>query len=736
VGPVKKKFIDYPRAGRRGVLRWFPSWRLILAFFVLGAASVITVIGVAYARTAVPGVAQITEAQASIVYYDDGKTEIGRFQVQNRVILEHDQIPDQLREAVIAAEDRSFKTNQGISPTGIARAAVNNLRGRPLQGGSTLTQQYVKNVLLDTQERSYQRKVKEFFIAVKVARDTDKDKILDAYMNTIYLGRNAYGVEAAAQTYFHKPAAKLSVSQAAYMAGIINGPELYDPDDGKAAKAASMIRWNYALDSMVTTGALSQADRDKQKFPKVFKRQTQNNQSGQRGYLMQMVRSELKGPRIGYSDAVIDTQGLRITTTFNKPMMDAAVQAVQDGLPDDAPKTVQVGLATVDPATGAVKALYGGKDFLKHPFNNATQAGPQAGSTFKPFALVTGLEKGIGLKTRFNGNSGQEFEGYPRPVSNFDPQPWGNVDLVTATANSINTVYMALNLEVKAENTKATAIKAGIPDDKDGLSAEPSNVLGPDSVHPIDMASAYGIFADRGIKAERYVVQKITRPDGSDDAHEAKTKRVFRQDVMDDTVYAMQQVVEQGSGGAAKALGRPVAGKTGTSSNNMSAWFVGYTPQLSTAVAFYRDADKGTGIQSLGSWGGRNQITGGSFPAEIWTAYMKAALDGTKVEEFPEPAWIGGERRIESTRTGAPSTATSTPTPSVTPSATQTQTPSPTTSRTPEPTLTTQPSAPPTTTAESTEEPTPTPTEEEPAPTTSDGDGEDPGPGESPSPSP
>ncbi len=696
----KKNWINYPRAKSRiRWMRWLPSLRLMLLTGFLITGAVVATVMIAYARTPLPGIADITKSEVTIVYWADG-SEMTRFEDMNRVILPNDKIPQVMKDATVGAEDRSFWTNKGISVRGIGRAAYNNVRGRPLQGGSTLTQQYVKNVLLNTQDRTAKRKFKEFFIAVKIARKMDKNEILAQYLNTIYFGRNCYGVEAASQCYFGHPASKLTVSEAAYLAGIINGPELYDPYDGASSKDRATRRWNYALDGMVVTGKLTQAERDKQVFPKIVPVRVNAKNAGQIGYLRANIRRAAKKLVINgatLTDRDIDSGGLRIHTTYDKRLVNLAVKTVKEELPKDVQPTLIVGLTTIDPRSGAVLATYGGPGFdAQHQLDNSVRAAGQVGSTFKPWALVAGLEANISLRTKFNGSSPQRFDGVK--VVNYDENSkYGEIDLIRATEDSVNTAYVALNLRVGPENTRKVAVRAGLPDED--IKNNMVNVLGDTTKTTLQVAGAYSTLAAQGIRHDPFFITRIDRANGSRMyLHKDPGTRVFAADVMADATYAMQQVIQRGSGARAKALGRPVAGKTGTSSSNRSAWFSAFTPQMVTTVALF-DHEPGSTAQIPVKIDGALQ-TGSKYPSRIWTAYMKDALGDSKVLDFPEPAWVGEEVKPTDTETASA-------TPSITPTASGSSTPS----STPTGTVEVSPSEEPTPSEEpSSPEPTPSET--------------------------
>ena len=668
--------VDYPRTEHTGVRRYVPSFKQFLALTGLGFLCMVALVGVAYARTPIPTPNQLASAQTTVVYYADGKNEIGRFGEQNRLNVTIDKVPEHVQRAVLAAEDRSFYENRGISPTGIARAFWNNMKGESTQGGSTITQQYAKNVYL-TQERTYTRKAKEFFIAVKLARRDDKDRILEDYLNVIYFGRGAYGIQTAAETYFNKDVSDLSVAEGAVLAAVIRSPARYDPADDPEALEG---RFNYVLNGMVTKGWLDEAERAQQKVPEVAAKDKVNTARGTDYYLLDAVRRELKVN--GFTDQDIDLGGLKVVTTFERKAQRSAVRAVRRERPKEKAKGVHIGLSAVRPGTGEVIAMYGGDKAGGN--NEVTQARVQPGSAFKPFALTAALEDDISLKSRFHGNSPLKVPG-SKPVNNeFDQDYGSSVDLIQATADSINTAYVDLTMELGAQKVLDAAVAAGIPEKTPGLLANARIPLGTNSARNIDMANAYATFAAQGQAAQWHTVKEVK---GSNGGSRFKAKvdktRVFDEDVMADVSYALQQVVTNGTGGEARALDRPVAGKTGTAEDR-SAWFIGFTPQLAAAVDFY----KGDGTKSLDGVAGMSTFFGGAYPARVWTAFMQGALRGEEVLDFPERADVGETLNPKPTKTPKPSPTTTSPTPTPTPSSPEPTTPTPNpTTVTPDPSI-------------------------------------------------
>jgi membrane peptidoglycan carboxypeptidase len=678
--PQRSRLVDYPRAGRYGWRRWVPSWKLAASVCGGGLILLGGAFGYAYAKTTIPSPNELAQAQTTIVYYSNGKTELGRFEAQNRTSVPLEKVPVPVRQAVLAAEDRSFYQNNGVNPTAIARALINNIRGGDTQGGSTITQQYTKNFYLKS-DQTIQRKLREFFISIKVDRELSKDEILENYLNTIYFGEGAWGIEAAARTYFGKNVERLTVAEGAVLAGIIQRPSAYNPTKNPESVQR---RWSYVLDGMVKEGWLSSGERVKQQVPLVKPRPDDNRLSGQRGYLMDMVEKELEAK--GYTREQLEKGGYRIRTTFDKRAMKLAQQAVAAELPKKRPTGLRAALVTVKPNDGAVVAVYAGDDYTsnKGGFNNATQGRAQAGSTFKPFTLTAALENGISLRSRFNGANDRKFDEYEqnRPVPNFGNESFGMINLIKATENSVNTVYVDLTLqpEVGPKRVMNAAERAGVPSDTPGLAAVPSITLGTASVHPLDMAVAYATFAAGGVASRPYVIHEVKGPNGGVE-YKAKPqrKRVFEPDVMADLNYALQQVVEHGSGTKAQAIDRPSAGKTGTTNDNKSAWYVGYTPQWSTAVAMFRSGNAGAEATLRGT-GGRERVTGGSFPAAIWTAFMKEwlSVSGTEEVDFPDPEYIGEPKNTPPPAPAppppAPEPTEPRPTPSFTPKPSPTST--------------------------------------------------------------
>lgn len=677
---AKRRFFDYPRSGYTGLHRWMPSWRFMLGSFLTGVFLVAGALVAAYAKVQPPDPSADIFAQTTTVYYADtvnadGSTTpgevMGTFADQKREIVDFATLPKYVGDAVVASEDRTFYTNSGVDLKGIARALVNNLSGGATQGASTLTQQYVERYYVNKTTSDYLGKFNEALLAVKISRQDSKEEILGRYLNTIYFGRDSYGIQAAAQSYFGVNAADLTISQAALLSGVIPSPNNWDP---AVSPEKAEQKWNRVLDNMVEDGWITAEERAAQTFPATVEYTRSETYRGPAGYLLEMVRDEIIANVPSITDESLDRGGYKIVTTIQKPVQDQAVAAVDSltngtlaggAVPSD---RMKIAIASVDPADGGIVALYGGKDYLEDSINRATFGdGIQAGSTFKPFALVAGLENGIPLSKTYNGASPQTFGDWT--VNNFSGQGFGQIDLVKATEQSVNTVYAQLNIEVGPEKTADVAVRAGITTP---VEENRANVLGTNGVHPLDMAGAYATFAAEGWQADPFIVRSITNPDDTVayQGGEDRTQK-FQADVMADTTYAMTQVVESGSAEQwVKPLGKAIAGKTGTSQDNKSAWFVGFTPTLSTAVAFSQVGEDGKSQETITPFGtkanGRSitEITGGTWPSALWAAYMGPVLDMpqfAKDDEFPPRANVGPTPTASPTATETPTEAPSEP---------------------------------------------------------------------------
>jgi membrane peptidoglycan carboxypeptidase len=635
---------------------WSQTLRWFAVLSVSGIVGLALLFFILYKTINIPTANAAFQAQTTNVYYSDGKHKLGSFSTQDRESVPISEIPTSMQAAVIAAEDRTFYTNRGIDIKGIIRAARSNATSGSIQaGGSTITQQYVKILYLN-QERSYSRKLKEAILSIKIHNQQSKKQILEGYLNTIYFGNGAYGVEVAAQTYFNKPSSDLNYAQSALLATIINSPTYYDPyADGAAARIQP--RLNYVLDGMAKDGAISAAEATKfqNKIPAVVKKRDINRFSGSKGYLLQMVRENMESKSgLNFSPQQVEGGGLKIITTFNYKKQMEAIAAVKAHRPSGH-KQLNQSLVSIKPGDGAVEAMYAGRDYLKAARNWATNR-TQPGSAFKAFAVVAALENGYSLKTKLNGSSPLIINGKAVTENEGDSggESFGNVSLAKATEKSINTAFVDLMDQMKDGPTKTldAAVAAGIPASviqkvKDQAGGPPLvTPLGYFPVAPIDMANAYATLAAGGKRADWYIVDKVTQNGKTLHQHKVKTTRTIPADVVADTEAAMQGVVRSGTGINARTI-CPTAGKTGTATfgpdndqHVSSSWFVGYTPKLATAVMYNR-GDNGNGDLE-----GYLLPTffGGTIPAMTFQTYMNSALAGTDCGTFPPAANIKSKK--------------------------------------------------------------------------------------------
>lgn len=625
-----RKTADKARPGVKGWLR------RLLVFGTVSAVVAVAIFFFAYQRTEIPSPNAAYQSQSTYVYYAGGKQRLGTFAQQNRESLPLAEIPDSMQDAVVAAEDRTFWTNKGLDPKGILRAAFSNAQGNATQGASTITQQYVKLLYL-TQERTLKRKIKEAFLSLKIQQQQSKQEILQGYLNTIYFGRGAYGVEAAARAYFGIGARDLKPAQSAMLAAIVKNPNYYEPDPKAESYDDFLARFRYVVQGMTDMGTLSKPV-DTSKLPKTVKRDVSDTYGGQKGFMLTMVKSQLRG--LGFTDEQIEAGGLRVTTTLTRKGMRAAQRGVREESPDGL-RGLHVAAASVDVKTGGLIGFYAGQDYLKSQINWAT-TGNSPGSTFKAFAVAAGLKDGFSLKSTFEGNS-------PLVIGDAEIENQGEsggtdlgsaISLLTATQKSVNTAFVDLTdaMPDGANKVKEMAIDLGIPEDAPGLEPVLTVSLGSATVSPIAMANAYATIANRGKRNDWYLIKSVKR--ASDGKvlwkHKRDTERAVSEDIADDTSYALQQTANSGTATKALGLGRPVAGKTGTATKTggdvVSSWFVGYTPQISTAVMYTR----GNGRKSLNNW--LVPFYGGTYPANTWLNIMRTLHEDLEVEDFPPPA--------------------------------------------------------------------------------------------------
>ncbi|WP_250574857.1 transglycosylase domain-containing protein [Nonomuraea sediminis] len=608
--------------------------RILRYLLITVGAGILVLVGlfaVAWAMTPIPDSTQKqATAQGSVIYYRDGKSVLARQGVDRRNVKLAD-VPKHVRDAVIAAENRSFYDDGGVSLKGTARAVWSTVTGQQLQGGSTITQQLVRNYYSGlSQERSVTRKFKEILISIKVDQSKSKDWVLEQYLNTIYFGRGANGVQAAAQAYFGKDVGKLSIAEGAYLASVIQQPSRFAAPTGADLEAVR-ARWQSVIQAMGQTGVLTAQQVAEQQFPTLKAPRKPFELKGQQQYMLDQVTKELN--QRGYSDEDINSGGLRVVTTFDKKLMDAAGRAVKNVLPAGVPKKIRTGLAAVDPSTGEVVAFYGGNPD-RSKYDNAFSSTAQAGSTFKAYTLAAALDNGFDLSTRVDGNSPMHVASDPtHPINNDSNRSYGRIDLVRATQNSVNTAFVHLGQQVGLDKVAATAEAAGIPEAQIAPHQSAASFpLGVASVSAVQNASGFSTFANKGVHMEAHVVKSVTDAEGLKSVVKPRSTRVISEKAAGDATFALQQVVKYGTGTAARLYDRPVAGKTGTTDNNVSVWFNGFTPQLAVAVDMFRDDRKPVTIPGYGVQ------FGGQLPAQVWRAFMTEAMNGKPVVDFPEPS--------------------------------------------------------------------------------------------------
>lgn len=583
-----------------------------------------------YVTTDIPQPDKIAMADKTKVYYADGKTEIGSFAEQNREIINCSVLKPYVGNAIIASENRSFYKDGGIDLKGIGRAIIHNVTSKGRWGGSTITQQYAERYYLG-ETKTYLGKLHEAILALKIAQTQDKNTVLCNYMNTIYLGRGAYGIQAAAKAYFGVEAKDLTLSQAAMLAGIIPAPSSWDP--AIMPKEANM-RFKRVLRIMLKDKYITSEEYKNAKMPQTINQTKQNMYAGPQGYLLQMVRSELTSGG-AFTKEDLDTGGYRIITTIDKAKQDLMfnVASPTAGARGITPQGVQTGAMSVNPKDGSIISVYAGDDYLSKPLNNATQALYEPGSTMKPFALIGAIQAGTNLNTLFNGNTGLKFKGIDKPVNNFANTNWGMINLYKATANSVNTPFMALQEKLGQKGVANTAVMAGLNAQRVN-GKNPFTVLGNDPVHISEIARAYSTIANQGRRPDLHIVSSVKNPDGKE-FYRAPTvgKQVFAAADMALAIKAMQGVVQYGTSPEVRGVGKPIAGKSGTANDASACSFVGFTPSVLTVFAIWNPDAQGNPLPVPTF---RGYPGGIGYSAHLFTRYMRAALAGTAAEKFPE----------------------------------------------------------------------------------------------------
>ena len=612
---------------------------------------------------------------ATRVYAADG-TLIGEFYVERRYLIPMDQVPLEVRRAFLAAEDADFYQHRGIDLQGIARAVYMNVaKGEIVQGASTITQQVVKQLLLSP-ERSFERKAKEMILALEIEAKLSKDQIFYLYLNHIYFGSGTYGIAAASNGFFGVPPSELTLPQAALLAGLPQAPSRYDP---RRHFDEAIARQHYVLERMRIAGFITQQQYDEAiATPIVLAPPPEAVMDPAASWYVDQVRRLLE-EEFGDEYAAL---GLQVTTAVDLKMQRAAEEALQKALApmqkrlggkrgkkkgdDDTPdqsEFIEGALVAIDPENAQVKALVGGLDYQRSVFNRAVLARRQPGSSFKPFVYATAVDHGytqdtVVLDAPISLPDGRGGSWTPK---NFGNRYMGSVPLKVALTNSLNTVSVRLILDVGVDQLRDHLRAFGFPTD---FPRNLSLALGSSEVTLLDMVRAYGVFATLGKRFDPVFVTSVTDPNGNPvefPGLRARYENVLSPRTAWIVSDMMRSVVERGTATAAKKLGRPAAGKTGTTNDSKDAWFVGFTPDLVTGVWVGFDADRTLG-----------KATGGKLAAPIWTDFMAQALEGRPVRDLPIPEGVDLPGRPTPTPPGA------SPGPGGSPGATRKPKPTPT----------------------------------------------------------
>ncbi|MFJ7075027.1 transglycosylase domain-containing protein [Streptomyces sp. NPDC098781] len=718
----------------KGRIRRLFTWKKILGTFLGFCLLAIGAFIALYLAVDVPednAAAQAAQRQSNVYKYSDGST-LARDGEVNREIVDLAKVPKKVQYTFVAAENKTFYQDNGIDMKGTARGVLNTLMGKGAQGGSTITQQYVKNYYL-SQEQTVSRKLKEMVISLKVDRQMSKDEILAGYINTSYYGRGAYGIQAAAQAYYRVDAEKLSVQQGAYLAALLQAPSQYDwTSASDAGKKLVTARWNYVLDNMVEEGWLDRSERQGMtNLPEPKEPKPTAGREGQKGYLIELANRQLEdqlmkqhGITRSEAEAQVEDQGWTITLNIDKKKQTELEKAAKAQLTSKLdPKkrkvdgNVQAGAVSVDPKTGKIVALYGGVDYFKHYTSNATRTDYQPASTFKPVILAAALEesaqtqsgKPITANTIYDGTSKRQVVNASGDKAGFAPeneddQDYGDITVQTAMNKSVNSVFAQLGVDVGMEKVMDVAGKLGMDTEKE--QAVPAQTLGTMGASPLQMAGVYATLDNHGKKVTPGILKSAEHNSRTVDIPDPIGEQVISREAADSVTSVLTGVVDDGTARQSvannpKRDGQKVAGKTGTSDDNKSAWFTGYTPDLVTSVGLFGEDAKTHAQTKMYGAGGFDRVNGGGFPAQIWAAYMFGVT--------------ATDARFDlDTDQGAAVQPTWTPTPTEEPT-TQEPTEEPTTEEPTEEPTTEEPTETPTT-----DEPTETPTTDEPTETPTD----------------
>ncbi|MEU9098231.1 transglycosylase domain-containing protein [Streptomyces sp. NPDC048361] len=702
---------------KKGIRRFF-TWKTMLGTFFGLCLLAMGAFYAIYLMVQIPSDNAEAHMESNVYKLSNGQMLARSGQV-NREAVKLDQVSPEIQHSFVALENKTFYEDKGVDFKGTTRGILKTLMGKGAQGGSTITQQYVKNNYL-TQEQTVTRKLKEIVISLKVDQRFSKNEILAGYMNTSYYGRNAYGIQAAAQAYYGKDASKLTLSEGTYLAALLQAPSQYDwQTAGPVGKQLVEGRWNKALDNMVEKKWLTPEDRKNTKFEPPMDAKAAPGLEGQTGYLVDAAKDELRAN--GVSDALLARGGWTITLNIDpakQKLLENAVKEKLTGKLDPKKRKVdadlQAGAASVDPKTGSVVALYGGQDYPKHQLSNATNETYQPASTFKPVILATALNQGaetqdgqpIKANTVYDGKNRRPVKGSKIAFAppNEDDVSYGPISVQVAMNKSVNSVFAQMGVDADLSKVRDTAVEMGMKS-LDGRAPLPSMTLGSYGASPLQMAAVYATLDNHGKKVTPSIVKTAVHKDHKYNKPDPVGSQVISRDAADAVTSVLTGVVDDGTAHDSVAAadnrdGKQVAGKTGTSDDNKSAWFTGYTPDLVTSVGMWGEAasprvvkvdgkdvniPKGGQVTMAHGAGEDGRINGGSIPARIWAAYTFDAVKGgadkfdleTDQGAAVEPAYTPSK-----TPSGTPSKSTS-PTPSKSTSPTPSKSTSPTPSKQP-----------------------------------------------------
>ncbi|MBT2409329.1 penicillin-binding protein [Streptomyces sp. ISL-12] len=646
-----------PAANGKGRIRRLFTWKKILGTFLglclLGMGAFV----VLYMMIQIPEGNADATLQSNVYKYGDG-TVMTRSGERNREIVDLSKVPKDVQHAFVAAENKTFYDDSGVDLRGTARGLLNTLSGKGAQGGSTITQQYVKNYYL-TQDQTVTRKLKELVISLKLDQQKSKDYILAGYLNTSYYGRGAYGIQAAAQAYYRVDAEELTVEQGAYLAALLQAPSQYDwAVATETGKKLAKQRWNYVLDKMVEQDWLSTSDRQAAKFQIPEEPKGVEGMQGQNGYLVDAANDALEDQLVAagtaedkeQAAAMVEAGGWTVTLNIDKKKQAALEKSVEEQLTSkldaderDVDADVQAGAVSVDPKTGGVVAMYGGVDYLKHYVNNATRKDYQPASTFKPVILAAAVDQDaetqdgvpITANTVYDGTSKRQVEQNGTKVGfapeNEDDVDYGDISVQTAMNKSVNSVFAQMGVDVGMDQVVDVAADLGMDDD---LQAVPAQTLGSMGASPLQMAGVYATLDNHGKKVTPAIVKSVEHNSRAVEFPDPIGEQVISREAADTVTSVLTGVVDDGTAKTSvrdnpMRDGQQVAGKTGTSDNNKSAWFTGFTPKLVTSVGLFGEDAKTHGQVAMYGAGGEDRVNGGGFPAQIWAAYTFGVMDKT-----------------------------------------------------------------------------------------------------------